>query len=182
LNLRTVALPFDWIRINITDLINILESNFQFFLDNLYIERESNKFQLFDSEIIIKNYDLIINQENELKTLIIKSKRYPSLVFPHEIKDSKDMPQFIEKYKRRINNYINTCTNTNINIKKIFIRIDKKPLTLEEKNLLEKTLNISNEITNEISNEITNEIRYITMDKKYESWKKDEIDWISIFQ
>jgi len=171
MNLRTVALPFDWVRISSNDLIKILESNFQFFLENLYIERESDKFQLFDSEIIIKNYDLIIS---EPKTLIIKNKNYSSLVFPHEITDIKDMQLFIEKYKRRINNFLNIINDNTI--KKIFIKISKNPISTEEKNMIEKLLNVS-----DIS---INGIRYVTIDKniKYKSWKKDEIDWISILQ
>jgi hypothetical protein len=175
MNLRTLALPFDWIRISSNDLINILETKFQFFLENLYVERESNKFHLFDSDIIIKNYDLIINDNS--KTLIIKNKNYSSLVFPHEINDIKDMPNFIEKYKRRINNFMNIINDKTI--KKIFIRIDKSPLIIEQKKIIEKLLDIS-----DISDISDNEIRYVTIDKniKYKSWKKDEIDWISILQ
>jgi hypothetical protein len=173
MNLRTIALPFDWIRINIDDLINILETDFQFFLDELFIESESNKFSLIDL-IEIKNYDIFnsvgIKNSFELdKTLIIKSRKYLSLVFPHEIKDINDFPIFIEKYKKRINNFRNIINDSKIN--KIFIRVEKNLSSKLDK--LDKLSNLCK----------PNQIKYVNIDKsiKYSSWKKDEIDWKNIF-
>jgi len=157
-NLRKLALPFDWIRINnINSLIAVLETNFQYFLDNLIIERESDKFP-----IIAEDYIDTIS-----KTLVIKNTRY-NIMFPHEIKEEYELEIFKEKYYRRINRFIEIIKDPSI--KKIFIRASNKTENIE---LLNKTLA-----------KITNNYKLIAIEYdnkiKYSSWHHNEYQWESV--
>jgi len=156
--------PFDWIRINnICDLEHIIETNFQFFIntDLFDFDRESNKFPYVDNDWI----DDISNN------IIIKHKKY-NIIFPHDItvKDKESsLIKMIEKYDRRIQRFRETLIDDTI--KKVFVRVTHKNENIDRLNML-------------LSNITSNyEVKLIKFDKtiKYESWKKDEIDWLSIF-
>ena len=163
-NLRQVAYPFDWIRTNNLDnIILLLESNFQFFLDKSYLEFNecSNKFPILDD-----------NWNDEYsENIILKHKLY-NITFPHEIKkDNQNLDEFIEKYERRILRFNKVIEDSSI--KKIFLRISNKNNKVQE----EKLFNL-------LKIKATNfEIKFIEINKKdkFESWKKDEINWIQFF-
>lgn len=157
--LRQSAFPFDWIRINNLDsLISILESNFQFFFDDLTIERESDKFPLIEEDW----------KDNISKTLIIKNTKY-SILFPHDIKTIDDLEEFKIKYSRRIARFLDIIKNPTI--KKTFIRASGK------KENYDKLNNCLNKIANNY------ELIMVHYDNKikYSSWKHDEYQWNDIF-
>lgn len=159
--LRTLAYPFDWIRTNnLKDIVNIIDSMFQYFVDPAYLEvkEESSKFPLIGDDW---NDDMSEN-------IVLKHKMY-NVVFPHDLKKDGDMTLIKNKYNRRIERFYDVIKNENV--KKIFIRVSNKCESSEE-------------IKNTLERYATNfEIKIITLDKKtkFSSWKKNELDWPKIF-
>lgn len=161
--LRKNAYPFDWIRTNnLDDIINILQNNFQFFLD-------VDKYSVSDKFPCMYDDDW---NDDESKNYILKNNKY-SIIYPHEIKydDIYDvhLESFKKKYQRRIERFSSVIGDEHI--KKIFIRISNKD---ENYDLLKKVLD-------EIC--VNYELRIIKIDKKtkFSSWKKDELDWKTYF-
>ena len=96
----------------------------------------------------------------------IKNTDY-NFVFPHD-----DIDDFIPKYKRRIERFYDILKNDKI--KKIFIRLSKKD---ETKELLELT-----QLLNIYTKNYDIFTHVYDKHKKYETWKKDEIDWSFIHE
>ena len=74
--------------------------------------------------------------------------------------------RMIEKYDRRVKRFYETLVDDTI--KKVFVRVTHKNENIDRLNML-------------LSNITSNyEVKLIKIDRtiKYESWKKDEIDWL----
>ena len=157
--------PFDWIRINnIYDLEEIIETKFQFFInfDLFNFDKESDKFPYFEDNWI----------DDTSSNIIIKHKKY-NIVFPHDVsKKDKDISlvKMMDGYKRRIERFYETLNDKNI--KKVFIRLTHKNEDITKLNILLSQITCNYEI------------KLIKIDKtiKYESWKKDEINWKDIIE
>lgn len=172
LNLRSFSFPFDWIRINLDNLLRILNNNFQFFTEEKYLEKcnidELGKFPLIDE---------VWPREELNKNNIIVENTFYKLKFYHdfnqdlEISFEEQIKNFQEKYLRRIERFQQICQNKDI--KKIFIRICKNT---KEKEILEKVL--ENYCTN---NNFELKIIIIDNKQKFSSWKKDELSWLYLF-
>jgi hypothetical protein len=168
--LRSMSLPFDWIRLNLTNLEHILNNNFQFFTDDKYLIKDNidhlNKFPLLD-----ENW----KDTNNTKNLIV-SNTYYNIKFYHDFDSEKDFEEqiinFKIKYSRRIDRFNKICKDSSI--KKTFIRICKNP---KEKEILENILC-------EYCGNDNFYLKIIIQDnkQKFQSWKKEELDWNSIFQ
>jgi hypothetical protein len=158
---------------NIDDLINILETNFQFFVDEFLLDftKKTNKFALI-SDTSNLYQDLNNNNNNNNNNIIICHKKY-SIKFPHDMaQDNPDIKLFLEKYKRRIARLYDLMANDSV--KKIFIILNKninKKINKNKKLLLESLLkkNCSNY-----------ELRIISNYNNNSDWKKDDLDWDKI--
>jgi hypothetical protein len=163
LGLRTCALPFDWIRCN--NLENIMEcitNNFQIFIDPkfLVVEDTHSKFPYLETDDF---------SDDVSEHIIVKHVIY-GIKFPHDFKSSieTEIESAKEKYQRRINRFYEIIANPKI--KKIFVRIDNKKTSGARLDEFFSKICDNFIIKHIIPPQIT-----------YTSWKKDELDWKSLF-
>lgn len=160
-NLRDEAYPFDWAKINLTQLITILENNFL-------------------------NYDTIIIKKlsDNHNGLLLKNDY--NVQFAHEVKSEYELDEFNNKMKNRINrfNSINEkVTFIRIELTPIklnFIEnINKLCLLLNKysNNCILKLIINSDIIFDDLPSNIK---IYKFTDYSFE-WKMDHIDWYTIF-
>lgn len=111
LNLRTVALPFDWILTpSLFNVTTCLDENFSKFFDNLKVKNQCN-FSLLDF-----NW-------NETPSNTIRIVNHYGFHFVHDFTSLDDLGDVKEKYYRRIDRFNEIYNNQNI--KKIFVRYGK---------------------------------------------------------
>ena len=163
LNLRTVALPFDWIRINITDLINILETKFQFLCMKEHLKIEKIDYGFFpELNTIDPNMDNLLDQSKPSKIKIINTKY--NFLYPHEPNydtNEEILDQFIKKYSRRVDRLLQLLDDKSI--RKIFVIVSP----IYDLSINQKIIDIGSNI----------HIKDIVYDKKqkYLDWKKEEL-------
>lgn len=163
-NLRLQSFPFDWSKITIKQLNQVLESKFKDY-ENVFIKKFSEKH---DSSYILSN-------------------KY-NITFAHEIFDKYSIEEFNQVLLRRINNFITRRCD-----KLKFVRIELQPITdayLEELNkliilldtyfdnykiILLVDFNSKLKSTNKII------IKKVVNFDYYTDWKMDYIDWYNIF-
>ena len=117
LNIRTVAYPFDWSKIKIKQLINILDCDFKD-----YCELEIVKF----SEAHESSY-IITNPYN--------------ITMAHEVLNSCDLPEFTAKLEDRITRFKEA-----IKQKVKFIRLETSPWKQSYQQDLKDLINILNKL------------------------------------
>ena len=164
--------PFDWAKIKINQLINILENNFENYAESLQIKRYSDSHQ---SYIITNDY---------------------SVQFAHEVINIDEMntlDDFKDKIKRRITRFQNLLSNYSDKI--TFIRIE---LDVPKSNYINNIIKLVKLIKNYYSNFVlkilieTNSyntifqekleyVEFIKFDSYSEDWKMDHINWSSVF-
>lgn len=111
--LRKFALPFDWCKLDINKLINVLENNFIDFEKLEYIKK-SNKHNILDED----NFEFIPNTSS----LVLKNSY--GIKFAHMIKenDTEQIKELENKFITRIERFKNILNNEQK--QKIFIRIE----------------------------------------------------------
>ena len=167
--MRVTAFPFDWCRMNsLDDLSSIIKTKFQFFFDkdHIVMDREATNFPFIEDNWI-----------DELSTNIVLKHTLYGITFPHDMKKNveKDVEKdvefdtIIEKYKRRILRFDEVCKNDKI--KKVFIRVTAKKECVDDIDVIFREYAVNYKIR----------LMYFDKKTKYETWKKDEYDWISFF-
>lgn len=114
-------------------------------------------FSKFFDNLKVKNqcnFSLLDEHWTENETRTIRVVNNYGFHFLHDFEKLEDLPEVKEKYFRRIERFNNLLSNKSI--KKVFIRLGKK----QELNLDGQVIFIENQ--------------------KCSSWKKDELDWLSI--
>ena len=168
--------PFDWAKIKINQLINVLENNFENYAESLQIKKYSDSHQ---SYIITNDY---------------------SIHFAHEvvnIDELKELDDFKDKIKRRITRFKNLSSNYSDKITFIRIELDVpksnyinniiklvKLIKNYYSNFVLKILIETNSYNTIINNPIFEKLEYvefIKFDSYSEDWKMDHINWDSIF-
>ena len=168
--------PFDWAKIKINQLINVLENNFDNYAESLQIKRFSDSHQ---SYIITNDY---------------------SIQFAHEvvnIDELKALDDFKDKIKRRITRFQNLSSNYSDKITFIRIELDVpksnyidniiklvKLIKNYYSNFILKILIETNSYNTIINNPIFEKLEYVEIikfDSYSEDWKMDHINWSSVF-
>jgi hypothetical protein len=173
LGLRTCALPFDWLRIiDINTIIKLLDSNFQFFLDEEYFEEvldlENNLINI-SKKFPVEQDDIIdFNKIGNKHPIIINKKLGIKFVHDFESFSDIDFKKVLEKYKRRINKLYELLNNKDIH--KVFVRLSKnsKDNEIFNKFIEEKGYQNCSLVHILVTNKII---------KQCSSWKKEELDW-----
>ena len=113
--LRNQAYPFDWCRISIKQLINVLENNFKHY-HHLSIQDISNKHQKYDNKNNILSYE---------STLF---KNSYGILFAHEVDDIEILSESLKRRIQRFKSITDSIT---------FIRLElSRPNGLFMKNLV----------------------------------------------
>ena len=114
-NLRFAALPFDWMKITIDSLLDVLDNQFFNFLNKerwSIIEQSANFNYVDDIDMVDTN-----------SLLKLKHKDY-KIILPHEAKnDIIDLDEIMDKYKRRIDRFNEIIKSNKCKI--IYVGIDK---------------------------------------------------------
>lgn len=175
LGLREKAYPFDWVRINnLATITELIKNNFNNFLDK-------NKF-IFNS--VSDRFDV----DGKMLSYVYDNSYCK---FYHEFKEyinNDNFELFSQKYQRRINRFIQTIRNSN---KILFIREEIGNLSI---NKIKEFSNMINDINPKLDWKMkiivrnkkylqfkSENIDIILSDLKINNWKRDELDWNSIF-
>ncbi len=176
--LRSLPFPFDWCKINIKQLNNVLSNNFNNY-DNLNVIKFSNSHKLFDSD------------DNTTGSYLLKNSN--NIIFAHELYSISDYNIELLKLniKKRIKNFYN-CKNknlrfiincSNIDIDKLHILISN--LKLYFNNFIIICITNNSNLTTLDCNIIQNiKIYIITIDYNiidWKNWKLSSINWFDIF-
>ena len=163
-NLETY--PFDWCKISISQLILILQNNFEDYVESIFIHKKSNNH-------------FLLNDFN--KTSYIIKNKY-NISFAHELSDVDKLDDFKNSINRRIKRFNET------NINKIYVRIEFTKINLNYNEHLKKLLELikPNKLILIIKNDIEiikneNLIIYY-YDGDFINWMMDNIDWNIIFK
>jgi hypothetical protein len=111
--LRTHAYPFDWSKISLCRLIDVLVNNFIDFSESIEFKKISSNHPLLDS-----------NEQNYNESSLIVYNKY-NIVFAHELSLKYDLEEFRSKMKIRIERFLNMMSNPN---KIKFIRIEQNKI------------------------------------------------------
>jgi hypothetical protein len=166
-NYRKFALPFDWIKSDLKNIINCIQNNFTDFLELNFLQKKnySDNFPLLNNEEILNTIPT--------NTLRVVNTKY-NFNFVHEFQYDiiSEYQTILNKYNRRIERFINLMMN--VNIQKILVNIGK----LNEKKY-EDTLHelfISKNYSN---------YKFVFLDTTNFgttlSWKREEYDWKTFF-
>ena len=178
-NLRKNAYPFDWCKININQLINILENNFENFIETIEYQKESINHLFIDS-----NNNDITNRGS------IVLKNYYSIKFAHELLKKEDINEFKNKLLRRIKKFINI---KNLSSKIIFLWIEMKPINDNWENKILKLLELLNLFSKDYilkliinsTKQFVNLPEYVQIYRYNEfnsDWKMNSLNWKVIFE
>jgi hypothetical protein len=193
--LRTQAYPFDWAKINLSQLNNVLENNFDDFAESLKFKKMSQTHKYFG----LDGYSHGYSHEHNLHDLdgdtgsesIILTNKY-RIEFAHEILGILEIDNFKSRMELRISRFKNLKS---IHEPKqiCFIRIELNPVKSNWINdikhlikLLKKYIDnfkliliINSNI--DYQDYFPNFVKIIKFDNFSSDWKMDMLDWNEIF-
>ncbi len=176
--LRTHAYPFDWAKISLTQLIDVLSNNFIDYAESIKFKKESESHPLIGS-----------NSKNENKSSsIIISNKY-GITFAHELGFKYEVEEFKKKIISRIERFVDLKLNTNKVIR--FVRIELNPIKSNWKSQITRLISLLDVIigyyelvliinSQEIF-EFPPNILIYKYDKFDPDWKMDMLNWNYIF-
>ena len=175
-NLRNNSYPFDWSRINIYQLLNVLQNNFNHYHDTIKFIKISKNHNIVDT------HNNIIDQNS-----IILTNKY-NIKFAHEIYNITQFNQFIINIQKRIDRFKNI---NHIDKKIIFVRIELDNINSNWINNIYKLIELLNNFTtNYILKLIINseqQFHFPDFVQIYKfnyfdpDWKMNHINWNIIF-
>ena len=196
--LRICAYPFDWIKINITQLNNILQKDFDDFAESLEFKKISTKHEYFgfgfgfaQDENINEHIDENINEHIKTDSIVLTNKY--NIKFAHEITKINEIENFKSRIKTRIDRFKNLSSNNKIN-HICFIRVEINPIKLS---WIVDIQNLIRLLKIYVDNDNFKLILIINSENKYEEyfpefvkiykfghftsdWKMDELNWNEI--
>jgi DNA replicative helicase MCM subunit Mcm2 (Cdc46/Mcm family) len=167
-NLRSESYPFDWVKIKINQLINILENNFNDYVESLQIKKYS---QAHESYILTNSY---------------------SVQFAHELVKDNDLNDLNNLKNKLINRINRFCNLPNEHI--IFLRIELEPIKsnyIEKINKLVQLLGkyttnfiikiiLESKSYDQIKDNLIPQIQFIKYDSFSSDWKMNHVCWKEI--
>lgn len=191
---RLVAYPFDWIRTErLSDITTCIQNNFADFL-TLKEKYKLDKFPVFDTEAEMFPEE---TESNDKIYSRIMSNTY-KMEFYHDFGPDTDCKSVEEKYKRRIERFMNIIK---ISKQITFIRDETHPQKIDAKQIDDflkviKSVNSILEIKLLIvihnpknkklailnyKNDENNEVVIINDVSTYGSWTRPNVDWANLF-
>lgn len=169
LGFREAAYPFDWLRINLEDVITLMTKNFRDLFVDIYFKRKS------------ENYRFGINEnEEEVKTefgSIWRSKIYPSLEFCHDFVDDlgTNLESVKRKYQKRIDRFL---LDIDSSILVHWANGKIKQETVDKWNFL---IRRKIWILNQEKEGTDGYVNFVKVTTKFTNWQRDDFDWSSFF-
>lgn len=172
-NLREEAYPFDWSKLSINQLINVLKNNFDLYSETLLLKYKSTNHYLFNKDF----------EKTDVNKSIVLENSY-NIEFSHEINKTEDLINFEDSLNRRIIRF------QNLSDKIIFIRIELSPIKISYENNIKILLELLNKYSNnyELRLIINSDIQFTFPDnvkiyrfnKFSEDWQMNHINWSEI--
>lgn len=180
--LRTQAYPFDWTKISLQQLIDVLENNFENYSESIKFKKISLSHPIIDSD-----NNLELNSSS-----IVVSNKY-KISFAHEITSQYELEEFKNRINARIKRLDELSLNHSTNFIKIkFIRIELSPINsswaqkilkliyLLDNNFVQYELIL---IINSSDNfEFPSNVKIYRFDNFSSDWKMDSLDWNLILE
>jgi len=166
-NYRKFALPFDWIKSDLKNIINCIRDNFTDFLELNLLQKKnySDNFPLLNEE---EN----LNTTNTNTLRVVNTKYNFHFVHEFQYDIQIEYQTILEKYNRRIERFNNLMMD--VNIQKILVNIGKQNDKKYENALHE--LFISKNYSN---------YKFVFLDQTNfghtMTWKREEYDWKTFF-
>jgi len=174
-NLRKKAYPFDWVKININQLLNVLENNFNNYYESIEFKKISEFHKLIDDDETILEEDSLILYN------------YYKIQFAHELNKIDQIEEFRKKICNRVDRFFD-IKNSNKSI--TFIRIELGVINLTwEKNIIKLIELLKKYVENfKLKLVINSQNKFNFPDfveiYRYENfdpdWKMDNINWKEI--
>jgi hypothetical protein len=183
LGLRKHAFPFDWAKISLPQLLEILTTDFDDFVESLELVKisTSHPIIIYDSNNSIDSNELSSKSSGSY----ILTNKY-KIKYAHELEEKYKLDELKNNISKRINRF-KFLGDKNI----IFVRIELKPLNqswysniIKLNNLLYKYSNnfkIILIICSDLEFNFPSNIIIYHYDKFVPDWKMDFIDWVNIF-
>lgn len=156
--LRKQTLPFDWlVTKSFSQVIRCIESGFQDFFEDFKVVKQSDKFPLLDDDWSPKG-------ENETLSVVNSY----GFIFHHDFHSdlSSEIPSVKEKYQRRIDRLLQLVKEEKNEI--VFLRVGG--ITPEERKKFRRVLKVNQE-----------QLQILPKKKSGADWRRDDLDWNSIF-
>lgn len=187
LGLRTCAYPFDWLRVeSLKDITNVLRNNFTDFVTSCEKTSESDKFPISKTDDFPR-----IDQERNV-SIIMKNKY--NMKFYHDFDNNTDLNQINEKYKRRIERFMDIIRSS---CKICFVRDELKVNKLTDEMIDEfiseihkinpqlevhMLIIIHNPKKTVLKLNCSELIRIINDTNEFGDWFRPNVDWESILR
>lgn len=192
LGLRTNTYPFDWCKITLHQLIQILEENFNDYVESLKFVSISNLHPIFEFDLkLMLGYELrqeLNMYEIQSTSSLILTNKY-KIRYAHEIGEKYQLEEFKNKIKERINRF-RKLNELEMEKKINFIRIELSPLNqswyLNIMKLYSLLCGYSSNfkliliICSQIEFQFPPNVKIHKFDKFNPDWKMDLIDWNNI--
>lgn len=173
-NLRKQAYPFDWVKLNLNELIDILDNNFINYYETIEFKKKSEIHKLVNDNILTES-SLILSNCYKIQ-------------FAHELNNIDKIDEFKKKIINRIERFLE-IKNSNKNY--IFIRIELGKIKLNWENKIFKLIKLLNKFINKFTLKliINSKKKFNFPDfveiyrfEKFDSdWQMNNINWQEIF-
>lgn len=160
-NLRNHAFPFDWCKITINQLINVLSNNFTHF-EHIKIKKLSQN-----------------HLKNGIDASYLLYNMY-NITFAHEVSKSEEIYNFSNKLVKRIERFKNLINPTFIRLE--IFNIKNIEIYNELIYILDNMFNTYTFILISKNDPNINKIKWIKLDDFSEDWKYNNINWLNILQ
>lgn len=181
LGLRINSYPFDWCKITLCQLIQILKENFNDFVESLEIAKVSRTHLIIESEQFLYNNKLFSSSSSS----IILTNKY-KIKFAHEITIKYQLDEFKKKVTERIDRFRNLFDK-----KVCFVRIELNPINQSwYLNIIKLNEILSTYSSNfvliliicsNLEYEFPSNIKIYKFNNFDPDWKMDFLDWKGIF-
>ena len=166
LNLSQYSYPFDWCKLNIKKLINVLENNFQDFSIIKFKKYSLNHKYLIDSEI------------TNINSIIIQNKY--GIEFAHEITEKYEISEFQNKLIKRIERFKNLKNPIFIRIENQNLNKDKMLLYKKLENILKKYFQNFKILLISYEKYETDITKWFKLENFSPDWKYNNVSWEKI--
>lgn len=192
--LRTNAYPFDWVKISITQLIDVLTNDFDDFAESIEYKKTSPLHPILEPPILEPLNWIEQPDEMDSQPSLVLTNRY-KLLFSHELTSKYELDEFRDKIKSRIDRFRNLQSTNSVLIK--FVRIELTPIKADwgEKIkllmcMLDKIvtnyeliliINSQTSLFDSSLFDFPSNTKIYTFGDFSPDWKMDALDWKNIF-
>jgi hypothetical protein len=166
LGLRTNAYPFDWTKLSINNLINVLTNKFTGFND-LVVKKYSQDHPVILDSITTSGSIILTNNLN--------------IQFAHEISSSDELADFSNILSRRVNRFLNLTNPT-------FVRLETGNLTLTQMDGYNKLVELLDELFFNYKLIVISKLKpsnkkiiWVELDSFDSDWKYPKVNWSDVF-